>query len=119
MHFLGGTLFEFGVPLIITVYFYVKRQFLGAAFGAWWLSTAFVSISIYAGDALHRQLPLLGGNNVHHDWNTMLLMTDTLRYYQEIAGTFYGLSLAALALATLLFAVEMKRNYDTISSTAT
>ena len=44
-------------------------------------------------------------------------MTDTLRYYQEIAGAWYGLSLAALCLAIGLVVIDLRSNLEQNSVT--
>ncbi len=104
----GGTLFEFGIPLSITFYFIVKRQWYGAVFASWWTSTAFYGISIYAGDAIVRQLPLLGGDGVYHDWFTLLTKLDALRYTKEIEFFFFTLSIVFLCLALYLLYFDLK-----------
>lgn len=103
IHALGGALFEAGIPLLIALYFIAKQQYYSAAFGFWWLSTALLSISVYAGDALVQELPLLGGEAVSHDWFTILGNLGLFRYTDEISGGFMALCVCALLAAGYFF----------------
>lgn len=107
-HVFGGTLFEFGIPLFITIYFLLQKKWFSACFGAWWLSTAFYGISIYARDAILMQLPLLGGESVSHDWNTLLNMLDVLKHTYDIANFIFLLSLTSLAIAVYFLYLDLK-----------
>lgn len=68
-HFLGGTLGQIAVPVVLAVSFLRREQPLGAAFCLWWLGENFVNVSIYMADARTLALPLLGGGE--HDWNEL------------------------------------------------
>jgi hypothetical protein len=100
LHIFGGTVFEMGIPLLIAFHFYRQHDWLGVAFSLWWLSTALMDISIYASDATLRQLPLLGGDAVGHDWYNLLSMFGMLAYDQVIGAFFLLLSILAF-LSTL------------------
>jgi hypothetical protein len=67
---IGGSLLEALIPLIVTIHFLKKKQYFSTAFGFWWLSTALLSISIYASDAKERLLPLITGDVASHDCTT-------------------------------------------------
>lgn len=67
-HFLGGSLFQVGVPSLLVGYFLVRRPNPpAAAFCAWWVGESLVDVSIYMADARTLQLNLVGGGM--HDWN--------------------------------------------------
>lgn len=100
IHLLGGSVFEIGIPLLVTLYFHAKRQHFSAAFGAWWLSTAFLSVSIYVADAREQILPLLGGNAVTHDWNALLGSWGLLNY-----DDLFGSALWTAGLGTAMLVV--------------
>ena len=72
LHFLGGTLGQLAVPLLLAGAFLVVEPVrpLGAAACAWWAGENLVNISIYMGDARDLALPLVGGGD--HDWNELL-----------------------------------------------
>jgi len=83
-HYLGGTLGQIAVPLLLAGYFLVVRPTrpLGAAFCAWWIGENLVDISVYMADARDLALPLVGGGD--HDWNELfyrfgLLGEDSVR----------------------------------------
>jgi len=108
LHIFGGTLFEFGIPLTITLYFLIRRQVFAAAFGAWWLAYALNQISIYAGDAQARLLPLLGGDSVTHDWHYLLSSMNILKYDAQVAGLFVALSISVLGWSIWLLYKDIR-----------
>lgn len=82
IHFLGGTLLQLMVPIGITVYFFIHHQKYSAATTLFWTSINLFDVSRYMKDARTQELPLLGGENVTHDWlylfgNLNLLQADT------------------------------------------
>lgn len=99
---LGGSLFEVGIPLLVTLYFYVKQHHLSSAFGAWWLSTAFISVSVYVTDAREQALPLLGGSAVSHDWHTLLGWWGLLQYDDLFGYVFWLASFGTILLIVRL-----------------
>lgn len=70
IHYLGGTLGQLLVPIILIVYFVGwQNQRIGAAFSCWWLGENLINVSIYMADARELALPLVGGGD--HDWNEL------------------------------------------------
>jgi hypothetical protein len=70
MHYLGGTLFQLAVPVLLAAYFAVKRSDLFAtAFCTWWFGESLINVSVYMADARDLSLPLVGGGD--HDWNEL------------------------------------------------
>jgi hypothetical protein len=68
--FLGGTLGQLAVPILLIVHFLFRnREPFAAALCMWWLGESFVNISIYMADARSLALPLVGGGD--HDWNEL------------------------------------------------
>jgi hypothetical protein len=65
---LGGSLFQILVPLVFVLYFAFRKEYFSSALLIFWLGYSIVNVSVYAGDAFVRQLPLLGGDAVIHDW---------------------------------------------------
>ena len=98
---IGGCLLEALVPLIATIHFLKQRQFFSTAFGCWWLSTALLSISIYAADAEERVLPLITRDVSTHDWYNILSRFDLLSY-DYLFGYFFWL-LSALSIGMLIY----------------
>lgn len=99
LYVLGGTLGEIGIPLIITLYFLNKREYYGAFFGCWWLSTALASVSVYAADARSQALPLITGDSSGHDWTHLLGELGLLRADTAIGGWIMFASYVVLTLA--------------------
>lgn len=90
---LGGTLMQIIIPLMFVVYYFLtKKKFLTQIFLIW-LGENFFNISVYASDARSKKLPLLGGNNVYHDWNYLLSKTGLLEYDLLIGKIFIALGL--------------------------
>ena len=90
IRFAGGTIMQILLPLILVYHFYVHDYRLGVQVFLFWLGHNLINISVYAADARARQLPLLGGDFVQHDWWTMLSMLDLLAYDQMISDLFFG-----------------------------
>lgn len=65
---LGGSLMQIVVPLTFVLYFALRKSFFSSSLLLFWLGYSIINVSIYAGDAFARQLPLLGGDGVIHDW---------------------------------------------------
>src|SRR6185369_6686908 len=80
MHVLGGSLFQILFPVIYVGYFYFKRDYFSASLLLFWVGTNLVNVSVYAGDAIVMQLPLLGGDGVIHDWNYLLSTTHLISH---------------------------------------
>ena len=52
--------------------FLVPQQILFGALVLFWVGESILNVSVYAGDSLALQLPLLGGEDSIHDWNYLL-----------------------------------------------
>ena len=102
MKVLMGSGFQILLPLLISLYFFRTKQNLSGAFCLLWLATNFLNVSIYAGDAIVQQLPLLGGDSVMHDWNYLLSTTNMLVHTPVIAGVLYWFGIASLVSGTIL-----------------
>lgn len=90
---LGGTLMQIIIPSMFVIYYFLtKKKFLTQIFLIW-LGENFFNISVYASDARSKKLPLLGGNNVYHDWNYLLSKTGLLEYDLLIGKIFIALGL--------------------------
>jgi len=86
---LGGTLMQILVPSVFAFYFYKNQENFSASLVLFWLSQNFFNISVYAQDAIKMNLPLLGGDFVLHDWNSLLSMMGILKYTEQVSGLFY------------------------------
>ena len=95
----GGSLFQIIMPAIFVGYFVRQKNFYSAAMVLFWVGESMLNVSVYAGDSLALQLPLLGGEDSIHDWNYMLGQLGMLKSTPKIAGLirFLGTSLIVLA----------------------
>lgn len=102
--FLGGTLGQLLVPMVVTVAFLLfERNTFGAVFGLWWVGENCCNIAPYAYDAHELRLHLLtggSGREAHgHDWNNMLGMLGMIGWYEWIGYAWYRAGLLLMALA--------------------
>jgi hypothetical protein len=107
LRILAGSAFQVALPFFIAVYFFLQKQKISGALTLLWVGMNVINVSIYAGDAVRMELPLLGGDGVIHDWNyllsslNLLSSTDTIATVLKFCGDaciFFG-SLGALYLA--------------------
>lgn len=82
----GGSLFQVIVPVVFVGYFARRRQYYSAAMVLLWVGESILNVSIYAGDSLALQLPLIGGEDSLHDWNYMLGQLGMLKSTPKVAG---------------------------------
>jgi hypothetical protein len=115
--FLGGTLGQLLLPLIISVAFLWKnRDPFGAAVGLWLLGVSLLDVAPYMYDALEPQLMLLSGNSGEaggHDWIYLFESTGLRPRAQAIGALTHklgaGVLLLALAWAAWVLALQRKR----------
>ena len=72
IHIAMGSGFQVLLPLSIAGYFFYTRQRYAGAITLMWVGQNLINVSVYAGDAISMNLPLLGGDSVIHDWNWLL-----------------------------------------------
>lgn len=109
----GGTLMQIIIPSLIIYYFISHNQWKAAQAAVVYLGQNFINISVYAADAVERELPLLGGNNVYHDWTYLLSELGILQYDKEVGYFFYALAILSFTISLLL--PVFKREYKTIN----
>lgn len=86
--FLGGTLMQVLVPILVGGTFWRKRQALGTAVAAFWAGENGLNIARYMADARTQLLPLVGGGE--HDWATLFGQWGCLPQDTVIAGIVRG-----------------------------
>jgi hypothetical protein len=106
--FLAGSVAQVAFPLAMAGYFAFGRHDRAAAgFCLAWAGTSARDVSIYAGDAVTRSLPLIGGE---HDWAYILGPHgyDALAHTQTVATAIevFGAVLAATGIALAVVAVR-------------
>ena len=108
IHFAGGTIMQILLPSILIFHFYVNDYRLGVQVFLFWLGHNLINISVYAADARARMLPLLGGDNVQHDWWTMLSMLNWLQYDQLIGNLFFAGAILVFSLLLITPRIMMQ-----------
>ncbi len=110
LHILGGSLLQILIPSVISGYFFYTKQPYAGAVALCWTGENFWDVSIYIKDAQLRLLPLLGGENVLHDWHFLLLDLRLLTQGQLIGGIAYaiGVIIYAIAIFTGVYYAQIK-----------
>lgn len=96
---LGGSLFQLLVPLAFVAYFWRSRQRWAAGVTLAWVAVNCLYVGRYAADARAQLLPLIGGENVIHDWWFVLVNWDLLPYDQAIGRAFHAAGFFLFLLA--------------------
>jgi len=74
----GGSLFQVIMPALFVIYFAHHQNLYSASMVLFWVGQSTLNVSVYAGDAVAMQLPLLGGPDTIHDWNYLLTSLNLL-----------------------------------------
>ena len=114
---LGGSLTQILVPFIFAGYFFLRRDYFSTSLLLMFVGYNIVNVSVYVGDSILMQLPLLGGDYVIHDWNYLLTNTHLLKYTQLLSSTAWGLGVFIIITGIVLglrFAVREKKEVDFI-----
>jgi hypothetical protein len=102
---LGGSLFQFAVPLILAGAFLRQRNAFGAAVCTWWAGQNLVDVAPYIADARALQLALLGGQTgaevEGHDWEYLLTQVNLLHKDRAIGLATHWAGLVMMAGALL------------------
>lgn len=101
IHMIAGSLVQVAVPLSFTLYFYMRRSHMGAAFSLFWSGDSLINVSEYMKDANAMMLDLIGGGI--HDWNWIFAQTGLLDKSQ-IIGNIAFFAGATLIVGSLMYA---------------
>jgi hypothetical protein len=108
--FLGGSLFQCLLPLILAAYFLRwQRQPFSAAICLWWCGQNFIDVAPYIADARDMALPLTGEwsdevaamRDLRHDWHNILLPLHALEHDHALALTAKLIGSALMLLSWL------------------
>ncbi|HEX8459409.1 MAG TPA: hypothetical protein VF656_19105 [Pyrinomonadaceae bacterium] len=108
----GGSLFQVIVPLVFAGYFYRRGQIYSAALVFFWVGESLLNVSVYAGDALDLELPLLGGEDSIHDWNHLLSANGLLPATHKIALAIRSAGTLAIFAAAFFSLTHARRAVD-------
>ncbi len=95
----GGSLLQVIMPAVFVGYFAYQRNFYSASLVLFWVGESLLNVSVYAGDSLLLQLPLLGGEDSIHDWNYLLSSLNLLPATYKIAAAIRILGSLTIILA--------------------
>jgi hypothetical protein len=108
---LGGSLFQFAVPIILAGSFLRQKDAFAAAVCGWWGGQNLVDVAPYIADARALQLVLLGGHTgaevEGHDWEYLLTRMDLLHMDRTIGLTTHWAGLLMMAAALLWAGVSL------------
>jgi hypothetical protein len=96
---LGGSLMQVLIPAVVTGYFILYNQRWSGMVTLFWVGQSLFNVSVYVKDARAQALPLLGGEDVIHDWNWLLGRLHMLRWDQTLGNLVYFLGVLALAIS--------------------
>jgi hypothetical protein len=101
---IGGTLGQVLVPVAVGIYFITRREFYSSTVALFWLGQNMFGISVYVKDAAAMELPLvsIGGGDVIHDWNYILLKLNLLAWDQVMGNIIYGLGVLIIAVSVVI-----------------
>lgn len=112
---LGGSLMQVLIPAIVTGYFILSNQRWSGMVTLFWVGQSLFNVSVYVKDARAQALPLLGGEDVIHDWNWLLGRLHLLRWDQTLGSLVFFLGVLALAVSVaggLYFSLEEQTAED-------
>jgi hypothetical protein len=114
MTVLGGSLFQFALPLALAIVFVKQRNPFGAVVSAWWAGENLLDVAPYIADARALQLVLLGGRTgaevQGHDWEYLLATLGWMRFDRTIGLGAHRLGLVIMIGALVWGAVYLVRN---------
>jgi hypothetical protein len=112
----GGSLFQVIVPAAFATYFYFQKKYYSSALVLFWVGESLLNVSVYAGDAVSMELPLLGGDDSIHDWNWMLDHLSLLGRTREIAGAIKALGVFAILTASVWSFLSARKKSESLPS---
>jgi len=105
VQFLGGTLMQLIIPILLLVIFYKSAMPKGMQISFFLLGHSLINVSVYAADARTQVLPLLG--NGKHDWNYLLNEMNLLNFDEQVGYVFFSLAILFFVTAVIFPAHRM------------
>lgn len=100
----GGSFMQVLIPASVAYYFYKRQEYFSTCVVLFWVGESLINVSVYVGDAIAMQLPLLGGDAVIHDWNYILSSLNMLSVAPILAKMLF-LSGFALYITAVYFGI--------------
>ncbi|MDP1995481.1 MAG: hypothetical protein Q8K40_09585, partial [Ignavibacteria bacterium] len=99
VQFLGGTLMQLIIPILLLIIFYKSAMPKGMQISFFLLGHSLINVSVYAADARTQVLPLLG--NGKHDWAYLLNEMNLLNFDEQVGYIFFGLAILFFVIALI------------------
>lgn len=96
----GGSLFQVIMPALFVGYFWYQGKYYSATLVLFWVGQSILNVSVYAGDSIALELPLLGGQDSMHDWNYLLTSMNMLPATSKVAAALRLLGTFVIATAS-------------------
>lgn len=110
---LGGSLFQFALPLVLAGAFLRQGDAFAAAVCTWWAGQNLLDVAPYIADARALQLVLLGGRTgaevEGHDWEYLLTQMNLLHMDRTIGLAAHRIGLVMMAGAIVWACVSISR----------
>jgi hypothetical protein len=103
---LGGTIFQLLLPALCLLQLRRKRSNIGWQLCVFWIGESLLNISIYAGDAIKQELPLVGGGE--HDWTYLLTELGLIAHTPGVAKFIFLLGSAVIFYSFYLIGIDAK-----------
>jgi hypothetical protein len=114
LNVLGGSLFQFVLPLALAGAFLRRRDPFGAVVCTWWAGQNLLDLAPYIADARALQLVLIGGRTgaevEGHDWEYLLTELGWLRFDRTLGLGAHRLGLMIMTGALVWGAIYLARN---------
>jgi hypothetical protein len=116
MTVLGGSLFQFALPLGIAIAFLKQQNPFGAAVCLWWAGENLIDVAPYIADARALQLVLLGGKTgaevQGHDWEYILATLGWMRFDRTLGLWSYRAGLLMMFGALIWAGIFLARSRE-------
>lgn len=97
----GGSCMQIAIPLLVALHFLKNDEQLGMSLAFMWMGQSIINVGIYAYDGADMFLPLIGGDDVIHDWNFLLESVNMLSYAHAVGNIIKGLGYLVVYTAFL------------------
>ncbi|OGS28566.1 MAG: hypothetical protein A2218_04980 [Elusimicrobia bacterium RIFOXYA2_FULL_53_38] len=104
----GGTIFQLAIPAVCLAHLSRLGANLGWQLCLFWLGENLLNISIYAGDAIRQELPLVGGSE--HDWTYLLTEIGLIAHTTGTAKAIFFAGSAVIFLSLFLICRDAIRH---------
>lgn len=104
--FLGGSLFQLLLPVLCMLQLRRKNSNIGWQLCLFWLGESLLNISVYAGDAIKQDLPLVGGGE--HDWTYLLTELGLIAHTSAVSRAIFLLGSAVIFYSFYLIGLDAK-----------